>query len=325
MEKSIKIMGLRVLTLALFVLSLFSSCKKEDQIPLLKPTIVSVSVEKIGVNTASVVINFIPNEETQIYLEMNNLKQQSLPEIYNGKDLVEISVDLPNLERNTEYSLRIKAANIAGDVASENVTFKTFAAEDFDGNLYRSVLIGEQEWLTENLRTTHFSNGDPIQFVGLDDWGFGETPAYCWYNNEQSLKTYGALYNWYNSVDSRGLIEGWHVPSHEECIILDSLLGGPIVAGPKLTSLDYWIDLVVPANNESGFGAVPSGVLSLDSISGNFVFSGLREIFSSWTSSASPKTGHAWCAVIRNDFVVAELQQQSVKNGYSFRLVKNKK
>jgi len=328
MKRSTRIItGLRVSTLAILIIFLCFSCKRKDidleVTPLIKPVLSSVKVEKIKVNTATVVLTLTPNGDTRVYYELDN-DLDSLPDIYNGTDLIEILIDLSNLERNTQYSLGVRAINPAGEATSNNISFKTYAAKDYNGNLYNSVVIGDQEWLTENLKATNFSNGGIIQNVtDPNEWGSVTVPAYCWYENNESNKvTCGVLYNW--NTTKFVFIDGWHVPSVEECKELDSLLGGPIVAGPKLiSSLDYWTGLVVPGTNESGFNALPSGMFFLDSISGSFVFSGLREEFASWTASEINKS-YAWCAVIRNEFVVAELQQQDKPNGYSIRLIKNK-
>ncbi|MCP4790448.1 MAG: hypothetical protein GY881_09470, partial [Gammaproteobacteria bacterium] len=84
---------------------------------------------------------------------------------------------------------------------------------DSDGNTYPTITIGNQVWMLENLRVTHYRNGDAIPNV-TDDTGWSglSTGAYCWYDNDQATnEKYGALYNWYTVDDSRGLCpEGWH-------------------------------------------------------------------------------------------------------------------
>jgi len=75
-------------------------------------------------------------------------------------------------------------------------------------------MIGEHEWMIENLRVTHYNNEDPIPHVtNNSEWASLGTGAYCFYNNEESLAgTYGMLYNWYAADDERGLCpEGWRV------------------------------------------------------------------------------------------------------------------
>jgi len=81
--------------------------------------------------------------------------------------------------------------------------FKTCAVSDFDGNAYRIVTIGNQVWLQENFKGTHFANGDPIPNVtDQSAWDAMTTPAYCWYNNDPKIgEVYGGLYNWYVASD----------------------------------------------------------------------------------------------------------------------------
>ena len=71
--------------------------------------------------------------------------------------------------------------------------------KDADGNIYSTVTIGTQIWMTTNLKTTKFADGTSIPLDVTDSfWYQMSSPAYCWYNNDISFKdTYGALYNWY--------------------------------------------------------------------------------------------------------------------------------
>ena len=87
---------------------------------------------------------------------------------------------------------------------------------------YKSVIIGEQEWMVENLNIDHFRNGDPIPEAKTDEeWikaGEEESPAWCYYDNKpENGEKYGKLYNWFAVKDPRGLApEGWHIPSIKE-------------------------------------------------------------------------------------------------------------
>ena len=105
---------------------------------------------------------------------------------------------------------------------------------DIDGNLYYTVKIGEQWWMLENLRVTHYRNGDAIPNVTDDaEWEGLSTGAYCDYDNDPAnVATYGRLYNWYAVGDSRNIAPaGWHVPSDDEWQTLVDYLGGSSVAG----------------------------------------------------------------------------------------------
>jgi uncharacterized protein (TIGR02145 family) len=100
---------------------------------------------------------------------------------------------------------------------------------DIDGNIYNTVLIGNQCWMAENLRTTTYKNSTAIPNVTDDsEWAFLATGAYVWFVNDISWNdSYGALYNWYATVDPSGLCpEGWHVPTQGEWTTLTDFIGG---------------------------------------------------------------------------------------------------
>lgn len=138
---------------------------------------------------------------------------------------------------------------------------------DIDGNVYRTIKIGAQTWMAEDLKVTTYRNGAPIDYIpgeelGKRSWEKALSGAYCWYNNnESSGKTYGALYNW-EAVNSGVLApKGWHVPSLEEWKVLIEFLGGEKNAGGKLKEVgtDHWTTPNGGADNSSGFTALPGG------------------------------------------------------------------
>ena len=99
---------------------------------------------------------------------------------------------------------------------------------DIDGNIYHTVIIGNQIWLAENLKTTKYNDGTPVSLV-TDNTGWINlsTPGYCWYDNDiTNRETYGALYNWYAVQTGKLCPKGWHVPSDAEWTVLTDFLGG---------------------------------------------------------------------------------------------------
>ena len=141
---------------------------------------------------------------------------------------------------------------------------------DIDGNEYETVEIGEQVWMAENLKVTHYRNGDEIP-TGYSDavWENLTTGAYAVYDdNESNADTYGYLYNWYAVDDDREVCPAsWHVPTDGEYTALSDYLGGTSVAGGKLKECtegscpesEYWYSPNTGATNESGFTALPGG------------------------------------------------------------------
>ena len=133
-----------------------------------------------------------------------------------------------------------------------------------DGNKYKTVQIGDQVWMAENLKVSHYRNGDAIPTGHSEsEWSNLSTGAYAVYGgNESNADTYGYLYNWYAVDDSRNIApEGWHVPTDAEWTILTDYLGGSNVAGGKMkeAGMSHWWSPNTGATNESGFTALPGG------------------------------------------------------------------
>lgn len=154
---------------------------------------------------------------------------------------------------------------------------------DINGNVYNTVVIGTQEWLTENLKTTKLNNGTPIPLVSDNQaWIDLTTPGYCWYGNlSTNGTTYGALYNWYTVNTNNLCPTGWSVPTDAEWSTLIDYLGGSSVAGDKLKEegTAHWV-MNPNATNESGFTGLPGGHRG-----GYGAFDLLRYIGSFWSST----------------------------------------
>jgi uncharacterized protein (TIGR02145 family) len=135
---------------------------------------------------------------------------------------------------------------------------------DIDGNVYKTIIAGTQEWMAENLKTTRYNDGTPIPLVTSDTaWSNLKTPGYCWYNNDEVTykNTYGALYNWHTVNTGKLCPAGWHVPSDDEWKTLTKFLGGGGIAGGKLkeAGLAHWNKPNSGATDEIGFTALPGG------------------------------------------------------------------
>lgn len=148
---------------------------------------------------------------------------------------------------------------------------------DIEGNIYKTIQIGNQNWMAENLRTTKFNDG--IDIPTLEDyyfpprinpsWDLIRSACYCWYNDDIGYKsTYGALYKKATPLDKLCPV-GWRVPSNADYAILAYFLGGVDIAGNKLkeTGTTHWWDPNSGATNESGFTALPGGYRDIDCLS----------------------------------------------------------
>jgi uncharacterized protein (TIGR02145 family) len=133
------------------------------------------------------------------------------------------------------------------------------------GEEFKTVKIGNQVWMAENLNVDHYRNGDPIPEVKDDNqWSKLNSGAWCYHSNNGIYKNdFGKLYNGYAVIDERGICPtGWHIPSDNEWSILEKYLGGSKHAGGKMKSNSYWSSPNSGATNESGFSAVPGGCRS---------------------------------------------------------------
>ena len=143
---------------------------------------------------------------------------------------------------------------------------KTYGTmSDIDGNIYKTIVIGNQTWMAENLRVTKYNNGVSIPNITENaEWASLTTGAFCNYNNTSDLDTiatYGRLYNWYAVADTRQIApEGWRVPSTADWNELIDLLGGDTIASNALKEIGttHWED-PYESSNSSGFTAIPNG------------------------------------------------------------------
>ncbi|MBK9629261.1 MAG: fibrobacter succinogenes major paralogous domain-containing protein, partial [Flavobacteriales bacterium] len=110
---------------------------------------------------------------------------------------------------------------------------------DVDGIRYVVIQIGDQCWMSENLRTTHYRDGSTIPNVtSHDEWITLTSGAWCSYMEQRGQRNHVESFsNWYAATDPRGICpEGWHLPTNEEWAVLTTHLGGEAVAGAKMRS-----------------------------------------------------------------------------------------
>lgn len=152
--------------------------------------------------------------------------------------------------------------------------------KDIDNNVYTSVIIGTQEWMVENLKTTRYRNGDLIGTTtpATLDITSETTPKYQWAyeGNESNVNTNGRLYTWYAVTDPRNVCPaGWHVPTDSEWTTLTAYLtnkgygytGNGDDIAKSIASTSGWITSLIAgtpgndqtSNNSSGFTALPGG------------------------------------------------------------------
>lgn len=159
-----------------------------------------------------------------------------------------------NLISGVQYYLRAYATNSAGTAYGNTLAYMpdSRTITDIDGNIYTKIAIGGQVWTLENLRVTHYRNGDPIPDLTTNDAA-----------NAEHRAVYGRLYTWYDITDSRNIApEGWRVATNDDWLDMETYLGGIGLAAGKLKEAGtaHFMSPNVAGTNSSGFTALPGGL-----------------------------------------------------------------
>jgi uncharacterized protein (TIGR02145 family) len=240
------------------------------------------------------------------------------------------------------YSVTLTVSNASGSDTEKKVNYITvnkldisiyFNPEltynevvDIDGNSYKTIGIGDQEWMAQNLATTHYNDGSAIPLeTNNANWADLTTPAYGWYKElNGSTKSeykdiYGAYYNWYAVETGKLCPSGWHVPSDEEWKQLEMYLGSSNQGGKlKETGTIHWKNPNMGATNEFGFTAMPAGFR----YSVNGYYHPLGEM-SFWWTSTKVSSYSAWFRLISYDNGDITRQSSYFQGGYCVRCIKD--
>lgn len=271
----------------LLLLTIADGCNdvEPEPAPIVIPTIISV-VSDISGTSVTITGDLTPCKGGwsgyNLWFCYSNMI--SLPTEYNNY-IVDtsnhgscgFSMVLPHLTPGTTYFVRAIADGSYGNVL-EFTTSGSVVGEiqynsglvygsvaDITGNTYKTIQIGSQTWMAENLKTSKLNDGTDIPLiVNTGEWRGLSTPAYCWYlNDEPTYKNpYGAIYNWHTVNSAKLCPTGWHVPGTEEWTTLSNYLGGDSVAFGKLreTGTTHWVTADAEVTNNSGFTALPGGM-----------------------------------------------------------------
>lgn len=254
------------------------------------------------------------------------------------------------------YTVSLTAGNVYGSAMEtktglinvSSVEQETGTLVDIDGNIYATVKIGEQWWMAENLRTTHYAGGTEIPLIESSDLWMElglDAKAMCYYDNSIELsENLGALYTWAAAVNGEDMSatastyvqgvcpSGWHIPSDEEWKELELCVGMPQWAvnglgfrgtnqGSKLAGkAEFWEAGELkedPFFGISGFNGVPGGGRN---DSGAFLYLGQHS--STW-SSTSYDEGSAWGRCLYNDYSEVRRSNNQKRWGLAVRCVKD--
>ena len=151
----------------------------------------------------------------------------------------------------------------------------------YDDYVYQTIVINDVHWMAENLRTTHYNNGDDIINIEWDDgWTYNYEPACADYDeSEANTAIYGKLYNQYAVDDDRNICPiGWHVASQEEYYTLADYIGGDDIAGYKMKHTSW------DGSNQSHFDGLPGGCRDSGPANGDCCMDVLGQF---WTSTSN--------------------------------------
>jgi uncharacterized protein (TIGR02145 family) len=193
---------------------------------------------------------------------------------------------------------------------------------DIDGITYKTIKIGEQIWMAENLKTTKYNDGSEINPVtDATTWNGLKTGGYCWYKNDKSLygDTYGAIYNGY--AVNTGILcpTGWHVPAREDWQKLREFTGDSIKGGGKLKEAGtlHWLTPNKGADNSSGFTALASGMRYFEGS-----FASLLYFTGNWSSTGTGQKDLWYMSLYYGD-AAFKIDHITKNHGFSVRCIKD--
>ena len=289
--------------------------------------------------------------EIAIYIEgeeVASAEASSLVHVWSTADLEVAGYVLSAVASdNEDESVAANITVLLDSPGGFNPDLNYGTVNDVDGNSYRTIVIGDQTWMAENLKVTQYADGSPISMVSDEaEWEAlsAETMAYCWYDNLTGYKdTTGALYTWaaamngFPGVDTipsgiQGVCpDGWHLPSDAEWKVLEMTLGMSQAdadkydwrgsdEGGQLKEIGFskWEMPNTGGSNSSGFTAVPGG------FRGNKgVFYSLGQYATFWTASEEGGTDKAWYRTLYFNYETVYRQYNFKSQGFSVRCVQD--
>lgn len=271
-----------------------------------RPVVNTIALSEVtytSVKTGGEIITDEGEEITEKGLCWNNSGNPTVGDFkqISGNGTDDYSIRIENLTEGETYFFKAYAINANGIGYGSEVTVTltddNISIQDYDGNWYNVVRIGNQVWMKENLKTTHYSDGTKIDdgseitdITGDDKYWM--IPTYS-DGNEAYKNLYGLLYTWAAAVNGssgsssnpsniQGVCpDGWHMPSDAEWLVLANYLGGINIAGGKMkeVGLKNWNAPNVGATNESNFTALPAGHIH----AGSYLPTGTGALF--WTTN----------------------------------------
>lgn len=326
------------------IIMFFMACGKNDEPDIDLPTIKTVAVSNLQYNQATVTGRIVSDGGLKLLERGVCLSAEPNPttssvckkDTTNGSS--DFSVDLKDFGSSATFYVRAYAINSKGTSYGEELSFTLQlnvpdeSVKDIDNNSYSTIRIGEQIWMTENLKVTHYRNGDPITHITLQEdalWLNTKSGAYCAYDdNLANVQNYGYLYNGFAIFDERSICpEGWHIATKEEWQTLIDYLGGTNTAGSLLKSKEGWDDPNFYTYVLSGFNALPGGIRLHSKIDQNYTeYDGIKEqaFFAASNEYAQDGINYMWYSNMIKLTQWARVSDNSFKTcGQSVRCIKD--
>ncbi|NLA49734.1 MAG: hypothetical protein GX876_09765 [Bacteroidales bacterium] len=238
-------------------------------------TVITLQPSSISLNTALARGKIIDDGDAAIIQKGVCWSTSSGPDIEhdpftdNGTGTEDFTSNITGLSPGTKYYVRAYTINSEG-ISYGNEFFFNTKISDIQNNLYNTVTIGSQVWITENLKVTRYTDNTLIPHVQDNaEWVSLTTPGYCWFDNDINKADWGALYNWYTVKTGKLCPTGWHVPTDTDFKTLELHLKMSsdqidlwywrgTDQGTQLKSSTGW-QAGENGTNSSGFSALPYG------------------------------------------------------------------
>jgi uncharacterized protein (TIGR02145 family) len=232
--------------------------------------------------------------------------------ILSKTDSSRIALNVPSSSKNIENKSLDSTAAIKIN----------YFVDSRDNQQYRTIKIGNQVWMAENLRATALNDRTEIPLISeKNSWSSSNTLACCWYNNDKILYNhdYGLLYNWQTVSTGKLCPKEWHVPSDSDWLALITNLGGIETSGGKLKEKGdtHWSRPNANATDEIGFSALPGGARAKN---GSFDFIGF---LGSWWSSTEQSSDFAYYRGVYYNYGITYKNFEHKKAGFSVRCIKD--
>ncbi len=214
---------------------------------------------------------------------------------------------------------------------------------DYNGNIYNTVQIGNQCWMKENLKSTHYDDGTAlIDGTGIQiNYDYESRYWFDYDDNPTNSQTFGKLYTWAAAIDGyvsndeeliygvrQGLCpNGWHIPSDSDWFQLESYIDTTITelhitglrgfdAGLKLKTTNNWVTNT--GTNQFGFSALPSGQYFFSESNSQSFYSDLGLVSIWWSANTGAYYRKIW-----DDANGITRNTQNPAHGYSIRCLKD--